>query len=436
MKEAKEYLEKLLNDGDTIVIGLSGGPDSMCLLDLLQKQRKKIKIICAHINHNIREESKDELIFVSNYCKKNNLKIETTVFAKEENSNELKLREKRYAYFEKIVKKYNAKYLFTAHHGDDLIETILMRITRGSNLKGYIGFTINSKKNNCTVIKPLIYTTKKEIKEYLEKNNIPYVLDRTNDEDEYTRNRYRHKILPFLKEENPMVHLKYLKFSNELEKYYNFVNKIVQNELKTRFCNNILDIKEFDKIEYLIQEKIIESILDFNYPDNLYLVNDKHTKMVIDMIGNSKPNITINLPDNFLIIKEYNKLKFTHKTSQEKNYNMLLNNENVLPNGKKICKIAENNDNSNYTIRLNSEEIELPLYIRNRKNGDKIHIKNMKSPKKIKDIYINSKLTKEQRNNQPILVDSKDNILWIPGLKKSKFTKEKNEKYDIILWYN
>ena len=233
-----------------------------------------------------------------------------------------------------------------------------------------------------------------------------------------------------------MVHLKYLKFSNELEKYYNFVNKIVQNELKTRFCNNILDIKEFDKIEYLIQEKIIESILDFNYPDNLYLVNDKHTKMVIDMIGNSKPNITINLPDNFLIIKEYNKLKFTHKTSQEKNYNMLLNNENVLPNGKKICKIAENNDNSNYTIRLNSEEIELPLYIRNRKNGDKIHIKNMKSPKKIKDIYINSKLTKEQRNNQPILVDSKDNILWIPGLKKSKFTKEKNEKYDIILWYN
>ena len=311
-----------------------------------------------------------------------------------------------------------------------------MRITRGSNLKGYIGFTINSKKNNCTVIKPLIYTTKKEIKEYLEKNNIPYVLDRTNDEDEYTRNRYRHKILPFLKEENPMVHLKYLKFSNELEKYYNFVNKIVQNELKTRFCNNILDIKEFDKLEYLIQEKIIESILDFNYPDNLYLVNDKHTKMVIDMIGNSKPNITINLPDNLLIIKEYNKLKFTHKTSQEKNYNMLLSNENVLPNGKKICKIAENNDNSNYTIRLNSEEIELPLYIRNRKNGDKIHIKNMKSPKKIKDIYINSKLTKEQRNNQPILVDSKDNILWIPGLKKSKFTKEKNEKYDIILWYN
>ena len=72
MKEAKEYLEKLLNDGDTVVIGLSGGPDSMCLLDLLQKQRKKIKIICAHINHNIREESKDELIFVSNYCKKNN----------------------------------------------------------------------------------------------------------------------------------------------------------------------------------------------------------------------------------------------------------------------------------------------------------------------------------------------------------------------------
>ena len=439
MKDTIAYLKSLLKDNDTIVVGLSGGPDSMCLLDILLSLNKNIKIICAHINHNIREESKEELLFIEDYCKKKNLTLETTTFEKKsptQDYNELELREKRYAFFGKVINKYKGKYLFTAHHGDDLVETVLMRITRGSNLKGYTGFQVETKKDNYKVIKPLIFMTKDDINLYNEENNIPYVTDKTNEEDNYTRNRYRHNILPFLKGENKNIHLKYLKFSRELQKYFNYVDKVVNKEIDKRYHKKRLDIKEFSRLDKLIQEKIIEYILDDNYIDNLYLVNDKHTNMILNIIDNPKPNIEINLPDNLKITKEYDSLTISRSKKSNTDYKIPITAETQLPNGKKINIIKETDKNSNDYIKLNSKEITLPLYVRNRTTGDKIHIKNMNSPKKVKEIFINSKLSKDERDTQPIVVDSKGEIIWIPGLKKSKFDKAKNENYDIILWYN
>ncbi len=439
MKETIAYLNSLLTKGDTIVIGLSGGPDSMCLLDIINRLNKNITIICAHINHNIREESVDEMKFIESYCRQNNFILETTTFAKkseDKNYNELELREKRYEYFKKIIDKYQSPYLFTAHHGDDLIETIQMRITRGSNLKGYSGFQVSTKKDTYQIIRPLIFMTKDEIMAYVKEHNIPYVLDKTNEQDNYTRNRYRHHLLPFLKQENPNIHLKYLKFSRELTRYYQFIDRLVQTEIVNRYANNILDLTDFKDVDPLIQTKIIEYILDNNYEKNLYLVNDKHVQMILDIITNPRPNININLPDQLKISKSYNKLKISRSKEVIKPYNIQIKEETVLPNGHVIKRIAKTDSNTNNYIKLNSNEIKLPLYVRNRNNGDKMIVKNMKDYKKLKDIYINSKLTKEERDNQPIVVDSNNEILWLPGLKKSQFDKSKTGNYDIILWYN
>ena len=439
MQETMAYLNSLLKANDTIVIGLSGGPDSMCLLNIVLSLKKKIKVICAHINHGLRKESLNEQEFITEYCQSKNLILETTTFtkkSKEEDYNEQELREKRYLYFAEVVEKYHAKYLLTAHHGDDLIETVLMRISRGSNLRGYSGFQVQSTKRNLTVIKPLIYMTKLEIEKYNKENNIPYVIDKTNLEDEHTRNRYRHNILPFLKEENKDIHLKYIKYSNELNKYFTYVDSIVKQEISNRYINKTLNLQGFTKLDNLIQTKILEFILDDNYYHNLYLVSDKHINMLLDIINNSKPNITSNLPDNLQVIKSYDKLTFTREVNEVTTYKIELQDDTILPNNRHITKIKDTDKNTNYYIRLNSKELSLPLYIRNRKTGDKMYIKNMSSPKKLKDIFINSKLPIEKRDTQPILVDSKDNILWLPGLKKSKFDKSNNEMYDIILWYN
>lgn len=439
MEETIVYLKNLLKDNDTLVIGLSGGPDSMCLLNILLSLNKKINIICAHINHNIREESKEELDFVVDYCKQKQVTIETTTFAKKSslaNYSEQELREKRYQFFEEIINKHNADYLFTAHHGDDLIETILMRLTRGSNLKGYSGFQTETQKENYKVIKPLIYATKDDIDEYNKQNNIPSVIDNTNFKDIYTRNRYRHNILPFLKSENPNIHLKYLKFSKELNKYYEFVNTLINKELSKRYKDNILDITNYNELEPLFQTKLIENVLDSIYIDNLYLITDRHVELILGIINNPRPNLEINLPADVRVVKSYNQLIITKNNKKISDYNILLKEITAIPNGREIRIINNTTEKSNYYLKLNSKEITLPLYVRNRKTGDKMIIKNMNNAKKIKDIFIDEKIPKEERDTYPIVVDNNDNILWIPGIKKSKFDKSNDENYDIILWYN
>ena len=439
MEETIVYLKNLLKDNNTVVIGLSGGPDSMCLLNILLSLNKKINIICAHINHNIREESKDELEFVVDYCKQKQVTIETTTFTKKSsltNYSEQELREKRYQFFEEVINKHNADYLFTAHHGDDLIETILMRLTRGSNLKGYSGFQTETQKENYKVIKPLIYATKDDIDEYNKQNNIPSVIDNTNFKDIYTRNRYRHNILPFLKNENPNIHLKYLKFSKELNKYYEFVNTLINKELSKRYKNNILDITNYNELEPLFQTKLIENVLDSIYIDNLYLITDRHVELILGIINNPRPNLEINLPADVRVVKSYNQLIITKNNKKISDYNILLKEITAIPNGREIKIINDTTEKSNYYLKLNSKEIALPLYVRNRKTGDKMIIKNMNNAKKIKDIFIDEKIPKEERDTYPIVVDNNDNILWIPGIKKSKFDKSNDENYDIILWYN
>lgn len=439
MKKTIAYLKSILKDEDTIVLGLSGGPDSMCLLNVLLNLKIKLNIICIHINHGIRKESNEEYKFIAEYLKNKNVTLEYEKIPKKSSKsdyNEKELRKKRYSIFDQVCKKYKAKYLLTAHHGDDLIETILMRISRGSNLKGYSGFNVYTKKDNYIALKPLIYYDKETILKYNQDNNIPYVNDFTNNLDEYTRNRYRHHILPFLKKENSNIHLKYLNMSNELIKYYEYVDKIVNDTLKKVYVNKVLDIKEYKKLEPLIKEKILEYIIKDVYQDNIDLINNKHIKIIEDIISNNKPNISVDLPSNIKATKSYNNLIFETNKTKENGYLIKVSKVTKLPNNKTIRIIENTNLKTNDYLRLNSNEIKLPLYIRTRKDGDKMIVKNMQSPKKLKDIYINSKLTIDERINQPILVDSDDTILWIPGIKKSKFDKENNENYDIILWYN
>ena len=219
-------------------------------------------------------------------------------------------------------------------------------------------------------------------------------------------------------------------------KYFEFVDKIVNEEIEKRYNKKILDISNFNQLDKLIQTKIIEYVLDDNYIDNLYLVSDKHVNIILDIINNPKPNIDINLPDNLNISKSYERLQISSTKNTKKEYRIPLEKENILPNGKRILIVNEVKGTSNYCTKLNSKDLVLPLYIRTREQGDKMIIKNMNNYKKLKDIYIDNKLSKEERENQPVVVDSSGEIIWLPGLKKSKFDKANTENYDIILWYN
>ena len=427
------------NTGDVIVIGCSAGPDSMALVDMLLKLREKysLSLIVAHVNHNVRVESIDEALYIKDYCVKNSILFETMTIEKYGDDNfENEARNIRYNFFENVVYKYSANYLMTAHHGDDLVETIMMRIVRGSNLKGYSGFKMIVDMTDYKIVRPLIYYTKKELEEYDEMNNVKYFVDKSNSSDKYTRNRYRKYLLPFLKSEEENVHLKFLRFSDNLSATCNFINKERDKALRRVLLADALVIDKFILEDPYIQREILYYLLSEFYQDDLILVGDKHIDLILDLIYSKRANSFVNLPNDVIANKCYNMLELKRDVFEITNYEIEFDEYATLPNGHVIERVLDTSDNSNSICRLDSSEITLPLIVRTSRLGDKMAVKGMDGTKKIKDIFIDSKINLTERDSWPIVVDSKGKVVWIPGVKKSKFDKKKIDSYDIILKYS
>lgn len=440
MENAYSFLNEELNlsYGDSVVVAVSGGPDSMALLHLLKRLSKSIdlQIVCAHVNHNVRKESIKESLFVRKYCAAENIIFEELIINEYEDDNFQNFaRKKRYEYFEKILKKYNSKFLLTAHHADDLLETILMRIVRGSTLRGIAGFSELKKMPNYLLIRPLIHVTKQEIIDYNKNYNVKYVVDKSNNSDKYTRNRFRKYIVPALKKEDNEVHKKFYQFSKMLIEYDDYINKEVKKEIKKVYYQNALNLEIYKKYDKLIQKRMINYILEELYKNDLINITSKHINLILNLIKSRKHKLQIHLPSNIVVNKEQGFVYFEVMKEPVYNYNYKLEDYLNLPNGKNISIISESNSDSNDVCRLNLKEIKLPLYVRTRKNGDKMSIKGMLGRKKINDIFTDEKIKTSDRELWPIVLDAAGNIVWLPGLKKSTFAKTKDEKYDIILKY-
>lgn len=435
--QKEDIMNHVLDDyifNNYVVIGVSAGPDSMCLLDLLQK--KTTKIVVCHINHNVRKESIEEEEYITKYCQDKNIILEKTIINNyQENNFENEARKKRYIFYEEILKKYNSKTLLLAHHGDDLIETILMKISRGSNLEGYAGIKEVSNVKNYQIIRPLLKYTKEDIINYNKSNNIKYYNDSSNQSTNYTRNRYRLNILPLLKKEDKNIHKKYLKYSKTLIEYDDYIKREVKRNINNVYKDNIINIDNLNKLDTFLIKNILYNIMNNIYQNKNNIITDRHIQNIISLLNNTKPNIKIDLPNNKEIVKEYNKLIIKDKTNDIKNYKIEFNDKIEIEN-LIIEKIELEDDDSNSVCRLNSKDITLPLYIRNREDGDYIILKGSNNRKKIKEIFIEKKLPLNKRNNYPLLVDSNNNIIWIPNIKKSKFCNKKSENYDIIIRCN
>ena len=431
MKTELEFLNNNIKDNTSVVVACSGGPDSMCLLSLVNnlKTAKKIEVICAHVNHKLRTESDEEAIMVQEYCQKNDIVfelLEITDYLTGDFSEE-DARIRRYKFFDQVINKYKSKYLLTAHHGDDLIETILMRLTRGSNLSGYAGIRQVNTNESYQILRPLLTTTKEAILKYNNENAIPYRVDASNDNLKYTRNRYRHTILPFLKNEDVNVHLKYLKFSKELSEYDNFVTEYIKN--KKLIVDNSIDINKLNLENTFIKKKTIELIVKEIQKYDYFDISDNQMAEIIRLLD--KNNKSIDLNNGYKCINEYGYLKIIKP--ENVNFTEIIFDRDVITKYFTFYYNSTEGDDSNNCIYLLSTDIQLPLKLRTKRNGDKMYIKNLNGSKKISDIFIDSKLPKEERINYPILVDASDTIIWLPGLKKSQFAKDKSEKYDIII---
>ena len=275
LKIITEY--DLIQKGDNIVIGVSGGPDSMALLNMLINLKKENKIdanlIVAHVNHGIRKEAEEETKYVENFCKNNNIPC----YIKREKVEELAREEKvgteeagrklRYSFFDEVAKKENANKIATAHNANDNAETVLMNLMRGAGTSGLKGIEII---RDGKYIRPILKFTRKEIEEYCELNKLNPKIDRTNLENIYTRNKIRNELIPLIEKEfNPNIVSSLNRLSELLTEEDEYIDKVIEEKYKEvlieeHLGNNKVDGKEqieLDLKKINKEEKVIKSRL-------------------------------------------------------------------------------------------------------------------------------------------------------------------------------
>ena len=271
----KKY--NLINNGDIILVGVSGGPDSICLLYALNSLKEKlgIKIYVAHINHMIREEADLETKYVQNFCEKLEIecfvkKVDVQEFAKiQKQGTEEAGRNIRYEFFDEVSKKIGAKKIATAHNSNDKAETVLLNILRGSGISGLKG--IEPIRDN-KYIRPLIETSREDIEEYCEVNNLEPKIDKSNLESIYSRNKVRNDLIPYIQKEFNSNIIKTINRLSEVTTEENeYLELITENQFRqilvgadTSVCpgyiqenQTILDLKKFNNLELVIKRRVI-----------------------------------------------------------------------------------------------------------------------------------------------------------------------------------
>ena len=433
-------INTLWNKEDKIAIALSGGVDSIVLFHLLVTEYKDSykELVVFHINHGLREESYEEAGFVEKFVKDFDVK-----FYKEElnmsdlerdshTSEEMLARELRYQAFNKMAKLEGVTKLLTAHHKNDQVENILMRLLTGRSIDHSLAICEEIEMAGLTIYRPLLNSLKAELEEYAKEKNLHYYVDATNFDTDYTRNNIRHNIVPLLNDINSGSFDNLINFAN----YYQNINNNLKKAILSNKDNYIFSRDE-DKIS-LVKDKFLE----LNEEEMYFLLKDLITdelgvfdikqKAIFDVISSLKKNSgnkSYDLKNNLKIISQYETL-YIHKI-EKKCYNDKI--EIIID---KICensvyefyqnKFIISTDAKDSEIGFNKSE--LPLLVTIKKEGDRV--RRGKINKKLSRIFIDEKVPKELRDTLPVIRNNKGEVLGVLGIGTKV---NKNKIYDYYI---
>ena len=278
---------ELFERGAKIVVAVSGGPDSVCLLDVFSKLKNKysLEIIVAHVNYGLRGKASqlDEKL-VRNITKKNSFPIEVLPYKarnKSASPSEEKLRDIRYSFFEKIRLRHKADYIAVGHNLNDQAETVIMRILRGAGLRGLSAIKFRNEK----IIRPLLNVSRKKILSYLKNNKIFYRVDKTNLGIDFTRNKIRNRLFPYLeKNYNPNIQEVLYKLSQSVSEDYAFINNFSQEWLKS---NQTLSVARLGKLHPAIAREVLRLAIE-KYNPGLREIESAHIDEIIKIVKSTK----------------------------------------------------------------------------------------------------------------------------------------------------
>ena len=433
-------INTLWNKEDKIAIALSGGVDSIVLFHLLVTEYKDSykELVVFHINHGLRQESYEEAEFVEKFVKDFDVK-----FYKEElnmldierdshTSEEMLARELRYQAFNKMAKLEGVTKLLTAHHKNDQVENILMRLLTGRSIDHSLAICEEVEMAGLTIYRPLLNSLKAELEEYAKENNLHYYVDATNFDTDYTRNNIRHNIVPLLNDINSGSFDNLINFAN----YYQNINNNLKKAILSNKDNYIFSRDE-DKIS-LVKDKFLE----LNEEEMYFLLKDLITdelgvfdikqKAIFDVVSSLKKNSgnkSYDLKNNLKIISQYETL-YIHKI-EKKCYNDKI--EIIID---KICensvyefyqnKFIISTDAKDSEIGFNKSE--LPLLVTIKKEGDRVRRGEIN--KKLSRIFIDEKIPKELRDTLPVIRNNKGEVLGVLGIGTKV---NKNKIYDYYI---
>ena len=424
---------------DKIALGLSGGEDSIALFHLLVTKLKESykELVAFHINHGLREQSYEEAEFVENFVKHYNVKF----YKKELNmkdlvrdshtSEEMLARKLRYDAFEEMSSLEGGVKLITAHHKNDQVENILMRLLSGRSMDYNLMIEGKTTIGNLEVYRPLLNVLKADLEQYADKYDLKYYVDSTNFDTDYTRNNIRYNIVPLLNDVNAASFDNLINFSS----YYQNINVELKNkvlEVKDDYVISTEDGKvELDKEKLLKNTKeevyfLLRDILANNF--GIFDVKQRALFTIIEDLKNRNNNKSYDLKNNLKIISEYDSI-YVHKI-EKKCYNDKIE---LIIDEVDITKVYTfHQSNFLITTTNNSSEVgfnkeDLPLVVTTKRDGDRIQ--RGKVSKKLSRLFIDEKIPKELRDTLPV-IRNKDGILGVLGINTKV---NKNKKYDYYI---
>lgn len=413
IEKVRSYIKenRLLKPDDRVIVGLSGGMDSMTLIDVLLSLG--YNCMAVHCNFHLRgEESERDAAFVEQWCESAKVGLVSVDFdtyryaAEHKISIEMAARELRYKWFEDIRKKHHADAIAVAHHRDDLAETVLLNLIRGTGIRGLSGI---SPKNN-SIVRPLLGVSRDEIEAYVDERKLPFIFDSSNSDDAFVRNFLRLNVIPLLEKINPSVKNSIYRTAQhvgEARKIYDFY---VENQKKAIFTDNRIDI---DKLKTTLSPatmlfeilspfgfnaSVIEDIcqcLD-SIPGKVFYSNDYR------LIKDRKDLILDKISDENLSQREY----AIDKVSQEI----------TDPIRLKISFLSGNitiNKDARF-LYADADKLSFPLTLRKWQPGDWFIPFGMKGRKKLSDFFTDRKFSLPDKENAWVLTSDED-IVWVVG---------------------
>ena len=429
-----------------MLVAFSGGPDSLVLLYLLLQLKNKysLAIYGAHLNHMLRgkESARDEAM-VEETCGK--LGIPCTIarknianLRKKGESLEESARRIRYQFLKTTAQKIKAQKVALGHNKDDLVETVLMRIIRGTGEEGLAGIPeMREFAGGIKVIRPLIEVERKEIEAYLRTKEIEPVRDSSNLNTDILRNKIRHQLLPYLQEYNPQVKsslFRLAKIFRQNEEYFkDKINSILQKLAFPVAGGLRINLKDFLAYSELLQHRVFREALK-RVKGDLKNIDSAHLEEIYKIIHSRKANLTYNLSPKLEVNKEYDCLRISLKQPRKLvRYHYLLNpgEKLFIPEVGETLQIdygelSQVNYGNLRVVFMDRDKLKFPLMLRNRRAGDYFYPLGLEGRKKLKDFFIDEKIPLRKRGLIPLLISGKE-IIWIAGYQISdlvKITKE------------